>query len=43
MDQHWPNSQVQQTHFEQIEALFAGRTDVGEALEAMDAAYLRGE
>ncbi|MEU9362213.1 ABC transporter substrate-binding protein [Streptomyces sp. NPDC048301] len=43
MDQHWPNSRVQQTHFEQIEALFAGRTDVGKALEAMDAAYLRGE
>ncbi|MFE3518227.1 ABC transporter substrate-binding protein [Streptomyces sp. NPDC059166] len=41
MDQHWPNSRVQQTHFEQIEALLGGRTDVDAALEALDAAYRR--
>jgi raffinose/stachyose/melibiose transport system substrate-binding protein len=39
MDQRWPNSAVQQTHFVQIRALFAGTADVGEALTALDRAY----
>jgi raffinose/stachyose/melibiose transport system substrate-binding protein len=39
MDQRWPNSEVQQTHFEQVRALFAGTTDIAHALAAMDSAY----
>jgi raffinose/stachyose/melibiose transport system substrate-binding protein len=39
MDQRWPNSEVQQTHFEQVRALFAGTTDIAHALAAMDRAY----
>ncbi|MFI7182142.1 ABC transporter substrate-binding protein [Streptomyces anthocyanicus] len=39
MDQRWPNSAVQQTHFAQVEALFAGTTDVEAALAALDKAY----
>ncbi|MEV5728351.1 ABC transporter substrate-binding protein [Streptomyces pharetrae] len=39
MDQRWPNSEVQRTHFAQIEALFAGTTSVDEALAALDRAY----
>ncbi|MFD7455613.1 MULTISPECIES: ABC transporter substrate-binding protein [unclassified Streptomyces] len=42
MDQRWPNSNVQQTHFAQIRALFAGTTDVGDALTALDHAYRKG-
>ncbi|GAA2570854.1 hypothetical protein GCM10010398_71100 [Streptomyces fimbriatus] len=39
MDQRWPDSEVQRTHFAQIEALFAGTTGVDEALAALDRAY----
>jgi raffinose/stachyose/melibiose transport system substrate-binding protein len=39
MDQRWPNSQVQQTHFAQVRALFEGTTDIDRALAAMDGAY----
>ena len=39
MDQRWPNSAVQRTHFAQIEALFAGTTDIDTALAALDRAY----
>jgi raffinose/stachyose/melibiose transport system substrate-binding protein len=39
MDQLWPNSAVQQTHFRQIRALFAGTSDVERALSALDTAY----
>ncbi|MFI1722229.1 extracellular solute-binding protein [Streptomyces sp. NPDC020489] len=42
MDQRWPNSAVQQTHFSQVRALFAGTTDIAHALAAMDDAYQRG-
>ncbi|MFI0240451.1 extracellular solute-binding protein [Streptomyces sp. NPDC016845] len=43
MDQTWPNSEVQQTHFRQINALFAGRTTVTDALKAMDRSYRDGQ
>ncbi|MER6678213.1 extracellular solute-binding protein [Streptomyces sp. NPDC000983] len=39
MDQRWPNSAVQQTHFAQIKALFEGTTDIDAALAALDEAY----
>jgi len=39
MDQRWPDSAVQQTHFAQVEALFAGTTDIEAALAALDRAY----
>ncbi|MEV7413597.1 extracellular solute-binding protein, partial [Streptomyces althioticus] len=39
MDQRWPNSAVQQTHFAQVKALFSGITDIGGALSALDKAY----
>ncbi|MEU1039693.1 hypothetical protein ACFYP4_08820 [Streptomyces sp. NPDC005551] len=39
MDQRWPNSAVQQTHFAQIRRLFEGTTDIAGALAAMDWAY----
>ncbi|MFE9927355.1 extracellular solute-binding protein [Streptomyces sp. NPDC005774] len=39
MDQRWPNSDVQQTHFAQVRDLFAGTADVDEALSALDRAY----
>ncbi|MFH8978581.1 extracellular solute-binding protein [Streptomyces sp. NPDC017890] len=39
MDQRWPNSAVQQTHFAQIRALVAGTADVDEVLTALDHAY----
>ncbi|MER7195443.1 ABC transporter substrate-binding protein [Streptomyces flaveolus] len=39
MDQRWPNAAVQQTHFAQIKALFAGTTDIEAALAALDSAY----
>lgn len=39
MDQRWPDSEVQRTHFAQTEALFAGTTGVDEALAALDRAY----
>ncbi|MFD6620137.1 ABC transporter substrate-binding protein [Streptomyces albidoflavus] len=42
MDQTWPNSEVQQTHFRQIRALFAGQTTVAGALKAMDRSYRDG-
>jgi raffinose/stachyose/melibiose transport system substrate-binding protein len=41
MDQRWPNSMVQQTHFAQIESLFAGTTSVDKALVELDRAYRR--
>ncbi|MER6347669.1 ABC transporter substrate-binding protein [Streptomyces sp. NPDC001595] len=43
MDQRWPNTAVQQVHFEQIRSLFAGTTDVDSALAALDRAYREGE
>ncbi|WP_299536903.1 ABC transporter substrate-binding protein [uncultured Streptomyces sp.] len=39
MDQLWPHPAVQQAHFDQVRALFAGTTSVGAALAAMDHAY----
>ncbi|MFP8883837.1 ABC transporter substrate-binding protein [Streptomyces mangrovi] len=39
MDQQWPDPAVQQAHFAQIRALFAGTTDVDGALSALDRAY----
>ncbi|MFC8063814.1 ABC transporter substrate-binding protein [Streptomyces sp. NPDC057293] len=39
MDQRWPNSAVQQTHFAQVEALFSRTTDIEAALAALDKAY----
>lgn len=39
MDQTWPNSTVQQVHFQQIHDLFAGTTTVSSALKAMDRAF----
>ncbi|MFJ3445735.1 ABC transporter substrate-binding protein [Streptomyces sp. NPDC086081] len=39
MDQRWPNSGVQQTHFEQIEKLFAKKANIDEALKALDLSY----
>ncbi|MEU6841712.1 ABC transporter substrate-binding protein [Streptomyces sp. NPDC046716] len=42
MDQTWPNSEVQQTHFQQIRALFAGKTTVDGALKAMDRSFRDG-
>ncbi|MCX5285844.1 MULTISPECIES: ABC transporter substrate-binding protein [unclassified Streptomyces] len=39
MDQRWPNSTVQQVHFQQIHDLFAGTTSVPSALKAMDRAF----
>lgn len=39
MDQRWPNSEVQQTHFAQIKALFAGTTSIDAALAVLDRAY----
>ncbi|GGV68819.1 ABC transporter substrate-binding protein [Streptomyces longisporoflavus] len=42
MDQTWPNSTVQQTHFRQIHRLFAGKATVPGALKAMDHAYRAG-
>ncbi|MFJ8886118.1 ABC transporter substrate-binding protein [Streptomyces sp. NPDC102402] len=42
MDQLWPNPQVQQEHFIQIQKLFSGRTDVDGVLAALDEAYQEG-
>ncbi|MFE0678351.1 extracellular solute-binding protein [Streptomyces sp. NPDC058867] len=39
MDQRWPNSAVQQTHFTQIQGLFEGTTDIDATLAALDRAY----
>lgn len=39
MDQRWPNSAVQRTHFAQVKALFAGTTDLDAALAALDRAH----
>ncbi|MGV9503833.1 ABC transporter substrate-binding protein [Streptomyces sp. NPDC003642] len=39
MDQRWPNPNIQQTHFEQIERLFAKKASVDEALKALDLSY----
>jgi raffinose/stachyose/melibiose transport system substrate-binding protein len=39
MDQRWPNFNVQHTHFEQIEQLFAKKVSVDEALQALDLSY----
>ncbi|MCG8971537.1 ABC transporter substrate-binding protein [Streptomyces sp. CL12-4] len=43
MDQRWPNSAVQSTHFEQVRALFAGTASVDDALNALDRAYQYGD
>ncbi|MFF8780415.1 hypothetical protein ACF07W_24365 [Streptomyces sp. NPDC015140] len=39
MDQRWPNSAVQRTHFAQVKALFAGTTNLDAALAALDRAH----
>jgi raffinose/stachyose/melibiose transport system substrate-binding protein len=41
-DQQWPNPNVQQVHFTQIQSLFAGDAGVADVLAALDAAYLAG-
>ena len=41
MDQLWPNSQVQPTHFAVVQQLFTKQIDVDEALKQMDTAYKR--
>lgn len=38
-DQTWPNPKVQQTHFESVQALFAGSMSVADLLESLDKAY----
>ena len=42
MDQLWPNSKVQQVHFEVLQQLLGGSLTSQEALEQMDAAYAEG-
>ncbi|MFD5875430.1 extracellular solute-binding protein [Streptomyces sp. NPDC060322] len=42
MDQLWPNPQVQQEHFVQIQALLSGRADVDGVLTALDETYQEG-
>ncbi|MGW4230775.1 ABC transporter substrate-binding protein [Streptomyces sp. NPDC004980] len=39
MDQLWPNPQVQQEHFVQIQELFSDRTDIDGVLTALDEIY----
>jgi raffinose/stachyose/melibiose transport system substrate-binding protein len=39
-DQQWPNPEVQQVHFAEIQRLFTGETDVSSTLSAMDAAFI---
>ncbi|MEU1090118.1 ABC transporter substrate-binding protein [Streptomyces sp. NPDC005576] len=39
MDQLWPHPGVQEEHFAQVASLFAGRTTVEAALDALDRAY----
>ncbi|MFC4561340.1 extracellular solute-binding protein [Nocardiopsis mangrovi] len=39
MDQLWPNPEVQQEHFTVVQQLFAGDTDVDQALARLDEAY----
>ncbi len=41
MDQLWPNSQVQPTHFAVVQQLFTKQIDVDKALKKMDEAYNR--
>ncbi|MEA9986459.1 MULTISPECIES: ABC transporter substrate-binding protein [Subtercola] len=43
MDQLWPNSKVQQVHFEVLQQLLAGSLSSTDALKQMDAAYAEGE
>jgi raffinose/stachyose/melibiose transport system substrate-binding protein len=43
MDQLWPNSKVQQVHFEVLQQLLAGSLSSEDALKQMDAAYAEGE
>jgi raffinose/stachyose/melibiose transport system substrate-binding protein len=43
MDQLWPNSKVQQVHFEVLQQLLAGSMTSEDALKQMDAAYAEGE
>ena len=38
-DQSWPNAEVQQTHFTEVQQLLAGKITVDAALQAMDKAY----
>ena len=42
MDQLWPNSKVQQVHFQVLQQLLAGSLSSTDALKQMDAAYAEG-
>lgn len=42
MDQNWPNARVQQTLFQVVQDLLAGKTDISSALKQMDSAYTQG-
>lgn len=42
MDQNWPNARVQQTLFQGVQDLLAGKTDISSALKQMDSAYTQG-
>ncbi|MDQ4492067.1 extracellular solute-binding protein [Sinomonas sp. ASV486] len=42
MDQNWPNARVQQTLFQVVQDLLAGKTDVATGLKQMDSAYSQG-
>ncbi|MGM7774648.1 ABC transporter substrate-binding protein [Arthrobacter sp. KNU-44] len=42
MDQNWPNARVQQTLFQVVQDLLAGKTDTTGALKQMDTAYTSG-
>ncbi|WP_017579910.1 ABC transporter substrate-binding protein [Nocardiopsis valliformis] len=39
MDQLWPNPEVQQEHFTAVQQLFAGDTDIDQALARLDESY----
>lgn len=43
MDQLWPNARVQAAHFEAVQNMLAGTATPKQGLEAMDAAYAKGE
>ena len=42
MDQLWPNAKVQQTHFEVLQQLLAGKTSSADAAKEMDKVYAQG-
>ena len=42
MDQLWPNAKVQQTHFEVLQQLLAGKTTSVDAAKEMDKVYAEG-